>query len=211
MKTKKAGRTAGWALALLMPLGAAAQGLEAGPQRQVLPSEVTKVSVSVDGEASIELAAGGPEFGVDGLVVMGTEAQPLSIERKGDELVVRIDRVRGFLGLKMGKLRAKFKLLVPAGRSLSIAAGKLTLSGETTLSALRLSAGDLEASGLTAAVSGPVSVAAGRASLEMTLRSATTVHIGAGSVSGTLRLPASAHIDTAAGSNKLRLLVKEGA
>lgn len=190
-----------------MPLAAAEP---AAIEKMKAGKDVTEIVLDLDGDMDVTLVKTADTFGIEDLKFKGAEGDPLSIERKDGMIRLSLRANKKFWKFKVRSLEASFRLLVPEGKDIMIAGGKLKLSGELSGKNIKISAGSLTAAGLVVSSDGDLKVSGGDVFLDMTLRGAKKFKVASGSVSGKVRIPESVEFKNASGSNKLQVMLLEG-
>lgn len=196
--------------ALLLAAAAAQAGTTGVIEKITVTPEITEIRLDLENEADVTLVTTKDTFHIDQFEFSGAEGNPFSVERDGAALILKGKGHKKFLGLKRSTLVAKIRLLVPAGRKVRIAGGKLKLSGELSAADVKIAAGSLTIGGLSVASAGNIDIACGSADLDMSVSAAKGVNISSGKVAGKMVIPESIPVNTASGSDKLQVMLLEG-
>lgn len=166
-------------------------GACAAAEKSALAPEITGISVEAGDRVSITFVKGADS--VSASEVRSELSSPVSIERKGGMVLVKIAGSQDTAKPKSGKMTTSLKLHVPAGKDVTVLGKNLVVSGELAAGKAEVKAGSLSIHVFKAAVR-EMSVESSYARLHFTLTAARKLSIKSDNLTGRITVPASAEL-----------------
>lgn len=182
------------AAAVMTGTSAAGDKALAGVEKTRVPAEVSEIYIEAGNMVSITFVKTADVIAAAEVRNESKAGTPVSIERQGTKMVVKVAGYEGASEPKSGAMTAILKLHLPAGRNVVVTGQNLAVSGDIAAKSLTVKAISVSMHALKISASEMVSVETGVGELGFTLSAARKLTVKADKVSGKITVPASTEV-----------------
>lgn len=196
---------------MLIAVGCCPAGAGTSPDAGILhrievSDQVTEIVLRLNGVADIELVETENVFGVQDLTYSTTGQAPIRVETSGNRILLTQTFVPRPWTQWDRADAARYRLLLPAKRRLTIKAGNATLSGSVRATDMTISAANLSVQRLSAAIDNILEITGAIAHLDMRVSGCGQVKLHLGVVTGRLGVDEDTKVMNTSRTSTLRVL-----
>jgi len=172
---------------------AAGSGSRAAAETAKVPADISEIRIEAGDMVSITFVKSAATIVAAEVRTDSQAANPVSIERQGSKMVVKVAGREDPSKPKSGRMTTSLKLHIPGGRNVTVLGRNLVISGELAAKNIQVRTTSLSMHFLKMSAAG-VSVETGYGQLKFTLASARKLSVKGDVLSGKIFIPASAEL-----------------
>lgn len=180
--------------AVMASPGAAGAGSPAVNEIAKVPPEISEIYIEAGNMVSLTFVKSADTIATSEVRSDGQAANPVSVERRGTKMVIKVAGREDASKPKSGKMATSLKLHIPGGRNVTVLGRNLVISGELAAKNIRVRTMSLSMHFLKMSASKNVSVETGYGQLKFTLTSGMKLSVKGDILSGKIFVPASAEV-----------------
>lgn len=159
-----------------------------------VPPEISEIYIEAGNMVSLTFVKSVDSIGASEVRSDSRVANPVSVERRGSKLVVKVAGREDTSKPGPGRMTTSLKLHIPGGRNVTVLGRNLVISGELAAKNIQVRTMSLSMHFLKMSASKNVSVETGYGQLKFTLTSGMKLSVKGDILSGKIFVPASAEV-----------------